>query len=101
MDKLDTYVRGLSALGKAETSYQELLVPMPLDKIHTDVRKQKTCTCGKNEFTLQELRDVIRKEICAMEAGDSTQDYYSTSSLDYTSPFSNATNATVACKKEY
>jgi hypothetical protein len=96
MDKLETYIRGLSALGKAETSYQELLVPMLLDKIHTDVRKQITRTHGKNEFTLQELRDVIRKEIRAMEAGDSTQDYYSTSSLDYTSPFSNANNATAA-----
>ncbi|XP_064635263.1 uncharacterized protein LOC135492635 [Lineus longissimus] len=98
MDKLETYVRGLTALGKAESSYQELLVPMLLDKIHRDIRQQITRSHGIAEFTLQELRETLRKELRAMEAGDSnvTLDCNTFSTSDYAMPFSSETNATAA-----
>ena len=71
-DSLESYIRGLKALGKDEVSYGELLVPMVLDKLPSSVRKQLARDHGNNEWTLQDLKNALKREIEAMQAGEQT-----------------------------
>ncbi|XP_070550547.1 uncharacterized protein [Ptychodera flava] len=75
-DKLESYIRGLKALGKAEDSYGELLVPLILDKIPTSTRQQITRVYGSNEWNLSELREALRKEIEVLQSGNNSENSF-------------------------
>ena len=62
-------MRELTALGKSSGSYGALLVPMVLGKLPTDVRKILAREHSHLEWTLDQLRQSIAKEIRVLEAG--------------------------------
>ncbi|XP_074649042.1 uncharacterized protein LOC141904356 [Tubulanus polymorphus] len=70
-DSLETYIRGLRALGKSEDAFGDILVPVVFDKLPSPVRTQISREHGDRAWTLKELRDAIRKEIQATQAGAS------------------------------
>ncbi|XP_077870566.1 uncharacterized protein LOC144364522 [Saccoglossus kowalevskii] len=71
-DKLESHIRGLKSLGKKDDSYGDLLVPIVMDKLPGQIRKQIARDHGKNEWTLPDIRKAIQKEIEAIHAGDAT-----------------------------
>ena len=104
-DCLQSYIRGLAALGKTEESYGDLLVPIIIEeKLPSNLRQLIAREHGNKEWTLTELRHSINREIDAMEAGDvphtiESQAEYSTPATAQaflthtTKPRSNATKA--------
>jgi hypothetical protein len=68
-DQVESYVRGLESLGKPPDTYGDLLVCILLDKLPADVRKNVARQHDKDEFTLDQLRNVLKGEIRVMEAG--------------------------------
>ena len=69
-DTLESYVRGLESLGKTEDSYGDLLVPVILEKMSPNTRVQLVRdNGGSSEWTLQQLRISIRREITTLETG--------------------------------
>ncbi|XP_070576393.1 uncharacterized protein [Ptychodera flava] len=73
-DTLESYIRGLQSLGKSEESYGDLLVPIVLEKLPVNTRKQIAREHGNNEWNLADLRKAIYKEIDALQAGYSTDE---------------------------
>lgn len=69
-DCLQGYIRGLAALGKAEESYGDLLVPIIQEKLPGKFRQLIAREHGNKEWTLADLRRSIAREIDAMEAGN-------------------------------
>ena len=86
-DVIENHVRGLAALGQSTESYGALLVPMVLGKLPAEVRKNLAREHSNLEWTLNQLRDSIVKEIRVIEAGASVsppqpEDHYrSTASI--------------------
>ena len=68
-DAIENHVRGLSALGWTTGSHGALLVPMVLGKLPVDTRKNLAREHANLEWTIDELRDSIAREICVLEAG--------------------------------
>ncbi|XP_070550071.1 uncharacterized protein [Ptychodera flava] len=68
-DTLESYIRGLKSLGKEESSYGELLVPIIMDKLSVNTRKQIARDHGDVPWTLPDLRKALLKEINAIQAG--------------------------------
>ena len=68
-DVIENHVRGLAALGQSTESYGALLVPMVLGKLPAEVRKNLAREHSNLEWSLDQLRDSIVKEIRVMEAG--------------------------------
>ncbi|XP_006812892.1 uncharacterized protein LOC102807089 [Saccoglossus kowalevskii] len=73
-DTIETNVRGLEALGKKETSYGDLLVPIVFEKLPRGIRKQITRDHGDCEWKLSELRESLYKEIQALEVSSLIND---------------------------
>ena len=71
-DSLESYVRGLEALGKAPDTYNDLLVCILLDKLPGEIRKNMARQHDQDEWTLEQLRKALRGEIRVMEAGQSS-----------------------------
>ncbi|XP_057378535.1 uncharacterized protein LOC130700500 [Daphnia carinata] len=70
VDNLEANIRGLEALGKGMDSYGDLLVCILLDKLTADLRRNLARQHGAIEWTLEELRNAMKKEIEILE--DST-----------------------------
>jgi hypothetical protein len=73
-DQIESYVRCLESLEKPPDTYGDLLVCILLDKLPADVRKNVARQHDKDEltldqFTLDQLRNVLKGEIRLMEAG--------------------------------
>ena len=68
-DAIENHVRGLLALGWTTESHGALLVPMVLGKLPAETRKNLAREHGNLEWTINELRDSITREICVLEAG--------------------------------
>lgn len=66
-DKLESYIRGLDALGKGTEAYGDLLVCILIDKLSADVRRNLARQHGTTEWTLDELRTALKKEIDILE----------------------------------
>ena len=62
-------------VGWATKSYGALLVPMVLGKLPTDTRKNLAREHGNLEWTIDELRNSIAKEIRVLEAGISAPQF--------------------------
>jgi len=71
-DTIEAHIRGLTALGKAEDSYETMLVPVILGKLPSDVHKNLVWEHGNAAWTITELRNAIWKEITILECGSLT-----------------------------
>ncbi len=92
-DVIENHVRGLAALGQSTESYGALLVPMVLGKLPADVRKNLAREHSNLEWTLDQLRDSIVKEIRVIEAGASvsppqSEDHYRSTASFHTGAMS-------------
>ena len=68
-DSLESYVRGLHALGKTEETYGELLVPIIFEKLPGNVITQISRDHGDTSWSIKELRQALDHEIQAARAG--------------------------------
>ena len=68
-DAIENHVRGLLALGWTTASYGALLVPMVLGKLPPDTRRNLAREHSNLDWTINELRDSIAREIRVLEAG--------------------------------
>ena len=71
-DSLESYVRGLEALGKAADTYGDLLVCILLDKLPGDLRQNLARRHDQDDWPLEDLRKALRDEIRVLEAGQSS-----------------------------
>ena len=73
-DTLETHIRGLEALGKSHESYGDILVPIIHKKLPLELKKSLARDHSSKEWTLDELRKAILKEVEVLEAGQSNSD---------------------------
>ncbi|XP_053391450.1 uncharacterized protein LOC128554226 [Mercenaria mercenaria] len=66
---METFIRSLEAMGQCQESYGSLLVPVVLEKLPSEIRKQLARENVENNWRLEDLRASINREICIMEAG--------------------------------
>ena len=85
-DNLETYIRGLKALGKCEDNYGDLLILIILEKLPSQLKTQISREHGDSAWSLKQLREAIYKEIQAFEA-DVENASASNSSISSTSAF--------------
>ena len=67
-DTLETPIRGLEALGKSHESYGGILVPIIFRKLPVDLKKNLARGHTNEEWSLDELRKAILKEVEILEA---------------------------------
>ncbi len=68
-DRMETYIRGLESLGQCQNSYGDLLVPIIMKKLPTELRRNLAREHGNARWQLQELRAAIARETNILEAG--------------------------------
>ena len=68
-DSIETHTRGLLSLGKTKDTYGDLLVPIILRKLPVEIRKNLAREHANAEWTMDELRSAILKEIRVFETG--------------------------------
>jgi len=66
---MKTYIRGLASLGQHQHMYWSLLVPVVLEKLPGDVRRNLARINENNNWQLNDLRRAINKEINNLELG--------------------------------
>ena len=71
-DSMENHIRGLEALGKKQDTYGDLLIPIVLAKIPTSIKHNIIRENGTNNWTVEQLRKAILKEIQILEAGEET-----------------------------
>ena len=72
-DKMEAYIRGLESLGQAQDSFGSLLVPIIIDKLPVDIKRQLAREHSDGNWMLQDLRSAIFREINILEAGISSE----------------------------
>ncbi|XP_069138142.1 uncharacterized protein [Argopecten irradians] len=90
-DRTEILIRGLESLGQDQDNYGCLLIPVILNKLPGEIRKNLTREHGMNNWTLGELRKCLFKEISIMEAGQSFDSHTNTPS--YTATFFTGTES--------
>ena len=68
-DTIEGHIRGLAALGKPEESYGALLIPIVLGKLPIETQRNLAREHGSLEWTLNDLKQGILKEIRVLESG--------------------------------
>ena len=68
-DTVENHIRALDSLGKSPESYGSLLTPIILGKLPKEVRKSLDRDHSNSEWTFNELRSSILKEIQVLESG--------------------------------
>ena len=68
-DKSETLIRGLESLGQSQESYGALLVPVMMNKLPSKIKENNTREHGLSQWSLENLRQSLFKEISIMEAG--------------------------------
>lgn len=68
-DTMENHVRGLESLGRSHETYGDLLVPIVLAKLPSDMRTNLACDHDGPEWKFQQLRESILKEIRILEVG--------------------------------
>ena len=68
-DSIESHIRGLTSLGKSPESYGALLTPIILGKLPNDIRKNLAREHSNVEWTLDDLRSNLLKEIQILETG--------------------------------
>ena len=85
-DSIESHIRGLSSIGITPESYGALLIPVSLGKLPADVRHNLAREQNKSNWSMDELREALLREIRILEQGVLT----STTSLSDTSPMMTA-----------
>jgi hypothetical protein len=70
-EKMESYIRGLQSLGQGQDSYGNLLVPVVLEKLPAEIKRNMTRDHGNSNWQLLELRQALKKEIAILESGQS------------------------------
>ncbi len=73
-DRLETNIRGLEALGEAQDSYGNLLIPIILERLSSETRRNLARENKTKTWTLSDLRQAIYREIDIMDAGNTHKD---------------------------
>ena len=68
-DTIESHVRGLASLGKHPESYGAMLTPIILGKLPKEIRKNIAREHNNVEWTLEDLRGTLLKEIQILETG--------------------------------
>ncbi|XP_006824713.1 uncharacterized protein LOC102809329 [Saccoglossus kowalevskii] len=68
-DTLESHIRGLQSLGRDESTYGELLVPIILRKLPKNICVQLARSHGNSAWNITDLRADITGEINALKAG--------------------------------
>ena len=68
-DSVESHIRGLSSLGKSEHSYGDLLVPIIMSKLTTEVRRNLAREHSNSQWILSDLMAALQKEIRILESG--------------------------------
>ena len=68
-DSLESHIRGLSALGKSEHSYGDLLVLIIMGKLSTEIKRNLTREHPNAQWILSDLMAAMLKEIRVLESG--------------------------------
>ena len=68
-DSIENHIRGLSSLGQSQNSYGALLIPIILGKLPMETKRNLTREHSILEWTIDELRSAILKEIQILEQG--------------------------------
>ena len=66
-DQIRVQIRGLESLGVKTESYGQLLIPIIMSKLPSEIRLQVSRATEKELWEIQELLDLIQKEIEARE----------------------------------
>ncbi|XP_045157295.2 uncharacterized protein LOC123523710 [Mercenaria mercenaria] len=69
---MESYIRGLQSLGLCQDSYGNLLVPVIIEKLPTEIIRNMTREHGSSNWQLPELRQALKKEINILESGQPT-----------------------------
>ena len=64
-----TFIRGLGSLGQSQDSYGVLLVPVMMNKLPSKMKENITREHYLSQWSLENLRQSLFKEISIMEAG--------------------------------
>ena len=68
-EKMESYIIGLQSLGQVQDSFGNLLVPVILEKLPADKKRNMTRDHGNNKWHLQDLRQAFKREIGIFESG--------------------------------
>ena len=68
-DTIENHIRGLASLGQSKDSYGALLIPIILGKLPAEVRRNLAREHHTLEWSIDQLRDALLKEIKILEAG--------------------------------
>ena len=68
-DKMETYIRGLESVGQYQDTYGSLLVPIVLEKLPGEIRKNLAREHGDSNWKLDDLRRAFNRKINIIEAG--------------------------------
>ena len=66
---MESYIRGLQSLGQGQDSFGNQLVPVILEKLPADVKRNMTRDHGNNKWQLQDLRQALKRQIGILESG--------------------------------
>ena len=80
-DSIESHTRSLTALGKNSDSYSDLLVPITLGKLPTEVKRNLAREWRSEEWTLGELQGALLVEIRILETTTSTSHKHPTASF--------------------
>lgn len=64
-----TFIRGLGSLGQSQDSHGALLVPVMMNKLPSKMKENITREHYLSQWSLENLRQSLFKEISIMEAG--------------------------------
>ena len=66
---LDSIERGLESLGKRKDSFGDFLIPIVFSKLPSIIRRNLTRDHASEQWTIDELRNAIEKEVRFLESG--------------------------------
>ena len=67
-DTVESHIRGLSSLGKSEHSYGDLLIPIIMGKLPTDLQRNLAREHSNSPWNLPDLMAAVLKEIRILES---------------------------------
>ena len=72
-DQIIVHIRGLAALKVTSEQYESHLMPMIMSKLPSDIRLCVACDLTDEQWKIDELMDVILKEVEARESSEETK----------------------------
>ena len=84
-DQLETNIRGLESLGELQDNYSSLLVPVILQRLPHETKRNLAREHGSGSWKLHELRHAIYREIAIMDTGNAdtgSTDVYPTAAFN-------------------